>query len=456
MDGWAAKIPSVDLQLVALAQGDGRLATWEWIASTDELRWTSGQTEIYSRPANEINSTAAWSALVHPDDREHLRAAVERALASGTGFQERFRVAGKNGEILWIFGHARVFRDSDNSVRLVGVNMDVTDWVHALAASEERFSATFEQAAVGIAHVGVDGSWLNVNRRCLEIVGYPKDELLKLTFADITHPDDLATDWGLVRELLSGARTTYSMEKRYFTKDGRLVWVNLTVSLVRTQDGSPDYFISVIEDITARKQLEAERDELIEALEERVRARTAELEKLSLTDALTGIANRRCLDERLEVEWDRAVRTRQPLSVLLVDVDHFKGLNDGLGHGAADRALIAVSSTLKQIPRRSSDLVARYGGDEFVIVLPDTGPDGAAVIAKEVHQSLRALGLKNPGSPISSKLTVSQGVATAWPASKGTSSSLLLAADRALYRAKQSGRDRIEAAGASERATEGP
>jgi diguanylate cyclase (GGDEF)-like protein/PAS domain S-box-containing protein len=439
-----------DPELIAMASDDPRLATWEWISATDQLRWTS--VEIYSRPAEEVNNTASWMTLVHPDDRERLGKAVEHAVEAGNGFREPFRVIGAHGETLWILGHARVIRDPDGAVRLLGLNIDVTDWVDALADSEARFSATFEQAAVGIAHVGLDGTWLNVNRRCLEIVGYRKEELLKLTFADITHPDDLATDWSLVHELLRGERQTYSMEKRYFAKDQRQVWVNLTVSLVRKKDGTPDYFISVIEDITARKQIEAERDGLIEALEQRVRERTADLEKLSLTDPLTGIANRRCLDDRLEIEWKRAVRTRQPLSVLLIDVDHFKSLNDGFGHATADRALISIASGLNHLARRSSDLAARYGGDEFVLVLPDTGLEGAEIVARQFQEMVRAIDLRTPESPVAPAITVSQGVATAWPGTGGTCWSMLSDADRALYRAKHSGRDQFAVHG---RAIEG-
>src|SRR5579863_9967942 len=291
---------SLDPKLAGFSVEITRAATWEWLADTDELRWTSGNSEIYARPAGEINSSRAWSAMVHPEDRERLESAVEAALRAGTGYRERFRVTGRDGAMLWILGYGQVVRDPDHSIRLVGVNLDLTDWVDALVASETRFTATFEQAAVGIAHVALDGTWLNVNRRCAEIVGYPKEELLGLKFSDITHPDDLEADWALVRELLGGERDTYSLEKRYFTKDGCLVWVNLTVSLVQKPDGSPDYFISVIEDITLRKQLEDERDELIVQLEERVRQRTAELERLSLTDPLTGIANRRSFDQCLE------------------------------------------------------------------------------------------------------------------------------------------------------------
>ncbi len=121
---------------------------------------------------------------------------------------------------------------------------------------EERFEATFEQAAVGIALVGLDGRWLRVNRKLCALVGYAHDEMMRLTFQNITHPADLAADLAYVQRLLAGEIETYSMEKRYVRKDGALVWVNLTVSLARTPQGQPDYFISVVEDISLRKQAE--------------------------------------------------------------------------------------------------------------------------------------------------------------------------------------------------------
>jgi PAS domain S-box-containing protein len=125
------------------------------------------------------------------------------------------------------------------------------------ARGETRFEATFEQAAVGLALVALDGRWLRVNRTLCEIIGYDHDALLARTFQDITHPDDLNRDLGHLRRLLSGDITTYAMEKRYLRKDAAIVWVKLTVSLVRKRDGAPDYFISVIEDIQDRKGAEA-------------------------------------------------------------------------------------------------------------------------------------------------------------------------------------------------------
>jgi PAS domain S-box-containing protein len=126
----------------------------------------------------------------------------------------------------------------------------------ALRDSEQRLRATFEHAAVGMAHVALDGRWIRVNQRLCDIVGYDRDELMRLTFQDITHPEDLESDLAQVRRVVAGEIHTYSMEKRYIRKDGALIWINLTVSLVRDVRNEPQYFIAVIENISQRKQAE--------------------------------------------------------------------------------------------------------------------------------------------------------------------------------------------------------
>ncbi|HEX5753492.1 MAG TPA: ATP-binding protein [Archangium sp.] len=148
-----------------------------------------------------------------------------------------------------------------------------------------HFQATFEQAAVGLAHVGTNGRWMRVNSRLCDIVGYPYHELMELSFQDITHPDDLAADLQQLQQVIAGELSTYSMEKRYFRKSGETIWVNLTVSLVRKPDGTPDYFIAVIEDINRRHRAEQERDALLARehqarteAEEQVRRHSAELD----------------------------------------------------------------------------------------------------------------------------------------------------------------------------------
>jgi len=123
----------------------------------------------------------------------------------------------------------------------------------ALAESESAFRASFHQAAVGMAQVGLDGSWVRVNQRLCDIVGYPAEELLRLSFQEITYPDDLGADLESVGRVLSGEIDSYSLEKRYIRKDQSLVWINLTVGLVRESSDAPAYFVSVVEDITERK-----------------------------------------------------------------------------------------------------------------------------------------------------------------------------------------------------------
>lgn len=141
----------------------------------------------------------------------------------------------------------------------IATSIEVTDQVMArkkIEENEEKFRSTFNNAAVGIAHVGLDGNWLLVNDRICEIVGYSPSELLTKTFQHITHPDDLDADLDLVHKILRGKIDTYSMEKRYFRKNGNLVWVNITVSLVRNSNGTPKHFISIVEDISERKRTE--------------------------------------------------------------------------------------------------------------------------------------------------------------------------------------------------------
>lgn len=133
----------------------------------------------------------------------------------------------------------------------------------ALQAREREYAATFELAAVGMAHVGMDGRWLRVNQKLCDIVGYTAEELLGRTFQDITFPDDLAWDLAQMQELRRGERATYAMEERYIRKDGQVVWVNLTVALVRDAAGNPDYCMSIIEDISARKAAEEERAQVL-------------------------------------------------------------------------------------------------------------------------------------------------------------------------------------------------
>jgi PAS domain S-box-containing protein len=224
-------------------------------------------------------------------------------LRSALGEERESRVVLKNyrkdGTPFWNELYVSPVHDEEGTLtNFVGVQNDITERrriEEVLRESEERFRATFEHAAIGAAQVGIDGRWLRVNRRLAEVVGYEPDELLQTTFQDITHPDDLEGDLAQVRRLLAGELQTYTLEKRYLRRDGSAVWVNLTASLVRDASGEPAYFIAAVEDISARKKTEEERDLLL-VKEQLARAEAVEARRRLALLAAAGPALSASLD----------------------------------------------------------------------------------------------------------------------------------------------------------------
>lgn len=200
--------------------------------------------------------------------------------------------------------------------------------------SEERFRATFEQAAVGISHNSLDGRWLRVNQKLCEIIGYSREELLEKTFQDITHPYDLEADLEQVHQLLVGNIETYSMEKRYIKKDGSIVWINLTVSLVRERWGEAKYFIAVIEDITERKRAEEALRKVREAERQRIAhdLHDGALQDLTYilaqTQLIKEISKDPELDHRLERSIEALKRTGRELRSAVYNLSRLEEQQD--------------------------------------------------------------------------------------------------------------------------------
>jgi diguanylate cyclase (GGDEF)-like protein len=193
----------------------------------------------------------------------------------------------------------------------------------------------------------------------------------------------------------------------------------------------------------ARKAREREILEQKKSLERANR----KLEHLAGVDALTGIANRRRFEEVYTQEWLRAQRTNSALSLVLIDIDDFKGYNDTYGHQQGDDCLQAVAQALASTARRSADLVARYGGEEFAVILPGLDQEEALDVAQRLRQAVAKLHIAHEASPVADCLTVSVGVATAIPAPERPQKELVARADEALYRSKTAGRDRVTAEG---------
>lgn len=197
----------------------------------------------------------------HPDDRDRLVETVHEAVRALGPVSYEGRCFVRSGDIRWMQVQA-VTTKSGDEVILNGIVLDVTDRKHAEESereSKERFENAFEYAAIGMALVSTDGHWLRVNHAICEMLGYSESELLEKTFQEITHPDDLDADLGYVHEMLAGEISTCQMEKRYFHKSGKVIWVVLSVSMERDDLGNPRQFISQVQDITDRKQADQEK-----------------------------------------------------------------------------------------------------------------------------------------------------------------------------------------------------
>jgi two-component system chemotaxis family response regulator WspR len=222
--------------------------------------------------------------------------------------------------------------------------------------------------------------------------------------------------------------------------------------------GASDYLVKIPDKVELVARVRAhvrsfiaqqERDEAYRALDAaraELEVKNRELRRLTTVDALTQVANRRYLDEILELEWRRCQREQAELSLILGDIDHFKTYNDAYGHQAGDDCLRQVAASLQAAVRRPGDLVARYGGEEFAVVLPGTHDAGALIVAEHLRACVEELAIPHAGSPLG-VVTLSLGVARCLPASAETIAQLVGATDAALYQAKREGRNRCALAG---------
>lgn len=233
----------------------------------------------------------------------------------------------------------------------------------------------------------------------------------------------------------SQAGTDHEADYRALTQSGEYVWIRDVVHVVRKPDGEVDSLIGFMFDISERK-----------ATEEKLLTLQKELEEFSYKDGLTGVANRRMLDQVLEAEWRHALRHQQPLSVILLDIDYFKEFNDCYGHLQGDDCLKKVAQSLAGTATRAKDFFGRFGGEEFMLVLPETDADAASKIAERCRQHIFKLQLPHQQSKISNVLTISLGVNTLKPKQTDKLEAFINSVDKLLYQAKTQGRNQIRAA----------
>lgn len=233
----------------------------------------------------------------------------------------------------------------------------------------------------------------------------------------------------------------HEADYRALTASGEYVWIRDVVHVVRDESGEVESLIGFMFDISERKKTE-----------EQLLALQKQLEEFSYKDGLTGVANRRMFDSVLATEWANAQRSQQPMSVILLDIDHFKQYNDHYGHVQGDDCLKNVGQVLSGAASRPRDFIGRFGGEEFVLVLPETDEPAARHIAERCRQLVRQQCIPHEKSSVAPMLTISLGVGTLVPGPDDQPTDFLNGVDKLLYQAKLRGRDRLEAARAQSQA----
>lgn len=295
----------------------------------------------------------------------------------------------------------------------------------------QRYQLLADNSRDIVVLVNLEGRRLYVSPAVYDVLGWTAEEWTGQSAADFMHNEDLAAFHRLLKEMLRGERRR-TFRYRTLHKNGRYVWMEANIRMLPGEPGEGTAaFVANIRDITER----------VEA-EKRLAEAHLEIQHQAERDSLTQLANRRCFDAALEKEWRRGRRTGNPVALLMVDIDHFKSVNDTYGHRTGDQCLRILADILRKTARRPSDLAARYGGEEFVILLPDVNLSDAKVLAEMLRMCVRQH-LFEVGVGRALELTVSMGVAAQIPSRGSHADMLVESADRALYAAKAQGRDRV-------------
>ncbi|WP_428654780.1 diguanylate cyclase domain-containing protein [Photobacterium satsumensis] len=336
--------------------------------------------------------------------------------------------------------------DSGEAIGTLSISHDVTDWhemQEVLKSEIEKREVTEQELAQRntlldtilsasrdpIALYNEHGVYVGCNEPFARSLGYTQQSLLGKSSADVLDPDKLElfrqTDQQVVQQGMS-----VKLDDYVILEDGTPIWYEVLKSPYRDPTDGTTGVLMMARDVTERKMAE---QQLADAI--------MELQELSFVDSLTKVANRRSFDEQLRKMWYSHIREKNPLTLILCDIDYFKAFNDNYGHQQGDFALREVAKVLRSVVKRETDEVARYGGEEFAFLLPNTSLEGGEVVAAAIHRALAEKGLTHRYSDIAATLTVSLGVATLTPQPSQDYGELVELADVALYKAKAAGRN---------------
>jgi diguanylate cyclase (GGDEF)-like protein/PAS domain S-box-containing protein len=363
----------------------------------------------------------------------------------------------RSGITYWDWSLHPIRNDEGYVEGVLLVLIDVTEYRRAESTLQEKetyLTSIMQTAVDGIVTTDEKGVIEMANDAVAREFGYPSGELVGKNIGCLM-PDHISRKHAefMHSYISTGANKLLSrkLESVGQRNDGTLFPLEITVS--ESVVNGRRIFTGVMRDITAQKQAMQSLEEARRAAEEansKLQKRNAELLELSTHDSLTGIANRRSFTEHFHEEWGRAMRVHTMLAVVLIDIDHFKAYNDYYGHQQGDKCLQKVATILSNCLKRPTDLFARYGGEEFIAVLPDTDLKGACHVAEQMRAALEQAAITHHNSSTAPYVTICLGVAAVYPSKEQRAESLISAADKALYEAKRSGRNRAVCAGIEE------
>lgn len=370
-----------------------------------------------------FNNRVSYDQITLPEDRAHVSRTIHRALEKNESFDVEYRIERADGRVCWVLERGVGIRDASGRLAWIeGYIQDISERMAANAMLREavrRYSSIFEHATEGIFQTTPEGRYLDANPALARIYGHASPDAL------IDHLHDISRQLYVLPErraefvrLMQEHGAVRNFESQVFRHDGRIIWISENARAVKNADGSVQFFEGTVVDITERRQHEAE------------------LEYQASHDSLTGLPNRSLLRDRIEQAIAKARRDNKRVAVVFVDLDHFKLINDSLGHHVGDRLLLEVADRLMTCVR-SHDTVARQGGDEFVLVLTEQhGEDESLAI---VSRLLDVISQPWVDEGQEYGLSCSVGI-SCYPKDGDDPDALLRCADAAMYQAKASGR----------------
>ena len=407
--------------LLKEAQHLSRIGSWERGVDDDLLIWSDEMFEIFELELKSIAPTyKVFMNYVHYDDREELNNTIQNAIKNKSDYSLTYRVLirGNLQKVIYEKGKLE-YDDIGNVKRLIGTAQDITQ--RYKTSKELEFQAKLLNSVTDSIFVhDLDGNFIYVNEAAYTTRGYTKEEMLQMRVEELDYHDEKSGS-EIYEENMINVKAQLSKQQKavvevsHKVKDGKTIPIEITCKLI--QDKGKGYIISIARDISELKIM------------------NENLQKMAITDNLTGIYNRHKFEEIIKIEMERSYRFDSPLSLIMVDIDHFKRVNDTYGHDEGDNVIKNIVDIISENIRHL-DIFVRWGGEEFIVLCPQTESNGAAVLAEKLRGTVESKKIDVIGN-----ITCSFGV-TSYIKDEGKSA-FIKRLDGALYRAKDEGRNRV-------------